>query len=252
MDLSVFTLEQRPELGDEVRRLGSQPWPELMLHDPVADRYWERLFTEFPDFQIFICDTEDKVVATGNTIPFFWNGEPEELPAGWDAVLEQGFIGRERDVRPTTLSALLAIVTPDLRGRGLGGAILTGMKTVAVEHGLNSLIAPVRPTTKSRYPQVPMENYVAWKREDGKPFDPWLRVHAGLGAEMLGIAPRSMVISGNIPDWEKWTRMSFPKSGEYIVPGALQPVVMDLDSDLGTYEEPNVWMQHGVSPVAEP
>ena len=62
------------------------------------------------------------------------------------------------------------------------------MRAVAAEHGLSSLVAPVRPTTKSRYPHVPMENYVAWKRGDGKLFDPWLRVHAGLGAEMLGIA----------------------------------------------------------------
>ena len=55
-----------------------------------------------------------------------------------------------------------------------------------------------------------------------------------------------MVIPGSIPDWEKWTQMSFPESGEYVVPGALQPVTIDLDSDLGTYEEPNVWMRHSV------
>lgn len=38
--------------------------------------------------------------------------------------------------------------------------------------------------------------------------------------------------------------MSFPESGEYVVPGALQPVRIDLQKDLGVYEEPNVWMRH--------
>ncbi len=78
----------------------------------------------------------------------------------------------------------------------------------------------------------------------GSSSNPWLRVHANLGAKVLCIAPRSMMITGRIFDWEEWTGMSFPHSGKYVVPGALQPVVMDLGRDLGTYEEPNVWMHH--------
>ena len=60
-----------------------------------------------------------------------------------------------------------------------------------------------------------------------------------------------MVISGKVSDWEGWTDMSFPCSGEYVVPGALQPVAIDLGKDLGVYEEPNVWMQPGVPLVDE-
>ena len=40
--------------------------------------------------------------------------------------------------------------------------------------------------------------------------------------------------------------MLFPESDAYVVPGALSPVVMDLERDLGSYEEPNVWMHHPV------
>ena len=57
-----------------------------------------------------------------------------------------------------------------------------------------------------------------------------------------------MVITGSILEWEEWTGLCFPESDAYVVPGALQPVVMELERDLGTYEEPNVWMRH---PVAE-
>ena len=45
-----------------------------------------------------------------------------------------------------------------------------------------------------------------------------------------------MVITGTISEWEEWTGMRFPESDAYVVPGALQPVVMDLERDLGIYD----------------
>jgi hypothetical protein len=83
-------------------------------------------------------------------------------------------------------------------------------------------------------------------RDDGLPLDPWLRVHRRLGARFLEVAPESMVIAGTISEWEEWTGMGFPESGAYVVQGALQPVEMDLERDLGVYREPNVWMRHPV------
>jgi hypothetical protein len=38
--------------------------------------------------------------------------------------------------------------------------------------------------------------------------------------------------------------MRFPESGNYVVPGALQPVEIDRERDEGVYEDPNVWMNH--------
>jgi hypothetical protein len=53
-----------------------------------------------------------------------------------------------------------------------------------------------------------------------------------------------MKITGTIAEWRKWTGMMFPESGEHIVPGALVPVQIDIESDIGTYIEPNVWLIH--------
>ena len=39
----------------------------------------------------------------------------------------------------------------------------------------------------------------------------------------------------------------FPESGEYVIPGALQPVLIDRNRDAGRYEDPNVWMRHPVA-----
>jgi hypothetical protein len=219
-----------------------------MYHDSTVDRYWDNLFADFAGFQIAICKGGDEVVAAGHCIPVFWDETVEGLPAGLDGVLEQGVGDLEVGRAPTVVSALLAVVSEVHRGRGVSGVVLTAMKSVAAENGLGALIAPVRPTLKERYPLTPMERYVRWERADGLPFDPWLRVHRRLGAEILQVAPRSMLITGTISEWEEWTGMRFPESDAYVVPGALQPVVMDLERDLGTYQEPNVWMRH---PIAE-
>ena len=53
-----------------------------------------------------------------------------------------------------------------------------------------------------------------------------------------------MTITGTVAEWEGWTGMLFPESGDYVVPGALELVTIDREADLGTYVEPNVWMHH--------
>jgi hypothetical protein len=114
---------------------------------------------------------------------------------------------------------------------------------------MHSLVAPVRPTLKSLYPLIPIERYVRWTRDDGSPFDPWLRVHWRLGAEYLKTAPEATTITGTVAEWEEWTGMSFPESGEYVVPSALQPITIDRKQDVGTYSDPNFWMRHLVTPA---
>jgi hypothetical protein len=65
----------------------------------------------------------------------------------------------------------------------------------AVSAGLERVIAPVRPSLKTRYPLTPMENFARWNRGDGLHLDPWVRTHQRLGATILGPAADSMVIS---------------------------------------------------------
>ena len=101
---------------------------------------------------------------------------------------------------------------------------------------------------KDRYPLVPLEDYAGWTREDGMPFDPWVRLHTRLGAETLGLAPRSLDISGSAAEWEAWTGMHFPQDGDYVVPGALVPVT--FEGGVGRYVEPNIWMRHEPRPPA--
>jgi GNAT superfamily N-acetyltransferase len=235
--LLVATVADRPDLAARLSEIGFV-WPEFIQHDAVVGRYWQRLIDELPDFQLVLYDEQrDSVVGEGRTMPFPWDG----LPDGLDDVLARGFAG---EGRPTALSALVAIVDPRRRGEGLSRLLIEAMRDLTAGRGLEHFVAPVRPTLKSRYPLTPLERYVGWTREDGLPFDPWLRVHARLGGEIVGVCRRSMVVEGTVAEWEAWTGLAFPESGRYVVDGALVPITIDRDGDSGRYVEPNVWVRH--------
>jgi hypothetical protein len=219
-----------------------------MLEDPIAGLYWNHLFTVFQAYQIIVCNAQDIPIAAGHTIPLLWDGTLQGLPRGWDAALTQGVSDCQQQYAPNTLCALAAIIEPNAQGQGLSASIIRAMKAVAHQHHLSNLIAPVRPSQKSRYPLLSIEDYVAWVRDDGLPIDPWLRVHVRLGAKLLQIAHESMRIEGSIEDWEEWGGLPLHTSGKYIIPGALVPVEIDREHDLGIYIEPNVWLCHAVDP----
>ena len=118
------------------------------------------------------------------------------------------------------------------------------MRSIAETQGLIHLVAPVRPSLKERYPLTPIERYVRWRREDGQLLDPWMRIHERLGARVSTPLPESLRITGTVSEWESWTEMAFPDSGDYVFPHGLATVHIDRSADLGTYWEPNVWMLH--------
>ena len=90
------------------------------------------------------------------------------------------------------------------------------------------MIAPVRPTWKDRYPLIPMERYAAWRRGDGLPFDPWLRLHERLGAGLLEVCPASMTVAGSADEWRADTDFE-ALEGEQGLVGAEEEVGLALD-----------------------
>jgi hypothetical protein len=170
-----------------------------------------------------------------------WDGTVDGLPSGWDEGFEAGMAMAEP---PTALMAVAISVAPSQQGRQLSSRMIQTFADNARAAGLSSVIAPVRPTRKERYPLIPIERYVRWRRDDGAPFDPWLRVHERVGGAILVPAPRSMVIRAPSSEWEEWTGMRFPEDGDYVFPGGL--AILEVRDSIGTHVEPNVWMLHRV------
>lgn len=244
MEFIIHKLSEDPKFQPEFDRLHHEGWPEFMQHDEKADLYWHLLMTVFSDFQILLGDHDDNVFAVGNSIPISWDGTIEGLPSGWEGAFERGASGYKNGIKPNTLSALAIVIDPKFQGKGISNHVIHAVKNAARENDFNNFIVPLRPSLKNQYPLISIEKYIEWKNEAGFPFDPWLRTHCKIGAKILAIAPQSMIIKGTIAEWEQWTKMRFPETGAYTVPGALTPVQVDCENDIGQYIEPNIWVCH--------
>jgi hypothetical protein len=240
--MKTATVAERPDLAGPAWEKTSDTLPEYNNHGDVLNVYWGGLTEEHPEFQFHLVGDDDEILARARSIPLRWDRTVDDLPAGIDGAIVRGFDGDGAN----TLCALVIMVPRDLQSRGLSAAAVEAMRDVARSHGFGSVIAPVRPSWKERYPLVPIERYAAWRRADGLLFDPWMRVHERLGATVLKPEPRSLRITGTVAEWEQWTQMAFPESGEHWFPGGLATVAIDREADCGGYWEPNVWMHHAL------
>ena len=232
-----------PICGTKRRPCFATCWPEYNGHGDVSGRYFGALIPRFAHLQVLVWDADaERTIARGRTIPFTWDGTLADLPAGIDAL---GLRALEEPGPPTALSALAAEVATDQQGRGVSSLVIGAMADVARNAGLESLVAPVRPSRKDRYPLIPIEEYATWVREDGLPFDPWMRVHVRQGAATLRPEPRSLQITASVAEWQRWTGMEFPADGQYVFPAGLAP--LEVRDSVGYYWEPNVWMLHRIT-----
>jgi GNAT superfamily N-acetyltransferase len=237
--MELLRYADRPDLVERrYEELSLRTFPEYMHHNESGGLYWGRLYDELPEFQVVLLDG-DLLVAEAHAVPMPWDGTLADLPSGWD----EGFArGMTSDRPATALMALAISVAPDRQGQRLSSRMIDTFKDNARAAGLTSVLAPVRPTLKARYPLIPIEEYIGWRRDDGSHFDPWVRLHERVGGEILAPAPRSMVMRAPVADWEEWTGMQFPADGEYVFPGALATLV--VEDGTGTHVEPNVWLLH--------
>jgi GNAT superfamily N-acetyltransferase len=240
--MKTATVAERPDLARPAWERTRDTLPEYNNHGDVLNVYWGRLTEEHPQFQFHLVGDADEILARARSIPLRWDGTVDGLPVGIDGAIARGF---DED-GANTLCALVIMVPRDLQSRGLSADAVEAMREVARSHGFSSLIAPVRPSWKERYPLAPIERYAGWRRTDGLLFDPWMRVHERLGGTVLKPEPRSLRITGTVAEWEEWTQMAFPESGEHWFPGGLATVAIDREADCGGYWEPNVWMHHAL------
>jgi hypothetical protein len=238
--VKAFTVAERPELVEPAWEATRDAFPEYNNHGDVLNAYWSRLTDERPEFQFHLVDDDDAILARARSLPLRWDGTVDDLPAGIDGAIERGF----EEGGANVLCAMVIMVPRGARGRGASAEALRAMTALAREHGLTSLIAPVRPSWKERYPLTPVGRYAGWRRDDGLLFDPWLRVHERLGARVLRPEPESLRISGTTADWHEWTGLALPDEGEYVFPGGL--ATLRVADGTGRYWEPNVWMEHTV------
>ncbi len=247
----IQSAKQRPDLKGAADALLYNNWPLFMLNSSADDGYWDELFepdfSQFQQFAILQQGKEQKLIGTANSMPFPWEGDSlKQLPDNaWDEVFRRGMIARGKAVTKM-LSALSVTISPEFRGKNLPALLIGSLKLAAIDAGLEGLVVPVRPTLKQNYPLQDFVQYCGWKNDNNEPFDPWIRTHWRLGAKIIRPAMHSMYINATLDKWQEWTGMKFPQSGQYIIPGGLVPLEVDIQQQMGYYIEPNLWMFHNL------
>jgi hypothetical protein len=243
--LRVVTLAERPELGSAIQAVLASRWQTYMLAGrPGHGVDIIRLLAAVPEYQVLLLDPRDEVLGIGLSVPLSWDRTVDGLPAGWDGAVAAAADLVDRRASFDAVCGLSITMTPNATGRGLAARLVGALKAVAAQYGASALVAPVRPVLKAQYPLTPIARYLSWRTDDDQVFDPWLRLHMRLGGLQVGTAYPSMTIAGTVADWQDWTDLSMPASGEYVIPGGLVPLTIDRRADSGVYREPGVWVVH--------
>lgn len=240
------TLYANKNIQQLQEELGRGMWPEFMQHDKIVEKYWSDLYNAFLHLQFALFDQET-LVGLGNSICLNWEGPLSDLPdTGLDWAMEKANRDYREGLKPNLQVGVQILINPEYQGGGISYKMLSIMKDIARNNGIQRIALPVRPTLKSEYPLIDIDEYIRWKNKDGLPLDPWIRVHVNDGGEIINSCKESMKIEGSISEWENWTGISFPKSGSFTVEKALAPIRIDKDANKGTYIEPNVWIIHKI------
>ena len=230
--------------ADQYNQAKAKAFPPVINESQTIKAYWDRMETYFPEYQHFLIGSEDELIGFINMIPFHFGQPLSELPdRGWDWMLEKSIYDYESKVAPNYLGALQVIVRKNYQNQGYSKKILSQAKQFMRDSKFQNLIIPIRPTLKHLHPTVPMEEYLKLK-DDERAYDPWVRTHINGGAQIIKVCNQSMTVEGDLRMWKRILGHKVVESGEYILKGALRPIVIDIENDTGQYLEPNVWVKY--------
>lgn len=245
MKYQIHTYNKQSKWIQDIEDINEKAWPKFMQGEKVMRSYWGFMLSNFDKYQLVL--THDHVViAIVNSAPFRLGPDVNELHKDgiyWG--LKQVTHDYYNGIKPNTLLALQIVVNPDFRGKKISYECVKILKRLAHEQGFDRVVIPIRPSSKHLYPLTNKSNYINWKNQEGYPYDSWLRVHIKAGGKIVKQC-KGISIRSSIEEWKEWTRLHFGSTGEYIVPGALNPVYADLDKNLVTYTQDNVWVVHHV------
>lgn len=245
MKYQIQSYNKQSKWIQDIEDINEKAWPKFMQGERVMRSYWGFLLGNFHKYQ-HVLTHDNVVIAIVNSAPIWLDPDVNQLHDNgiyWG--LKQVTHNYYKGIKPNTLLALQIVVNPDFRGKRLSYECIKILKKLAQTSGFDRVVIPLRPSLKHLYPLVNKNDYINWKNEEGFPYDPWLRVHIKAGGEVVKQC-KGISIRASIQEWEEWTGLCFRSTGEYIVSDALNPVYADLDKNLVTYTQDNVWVLHKV------
>jgi hypothetical protein len=95
--MKLVRYAERPDL--RARRhaeLSGATFPPYMHESEIGNRYWGRLYSEFPEYQVALVEGEE-LVAEAHAVPLPWDGTLDDLPSGWEDGFARGMTSRSPD-----------------------------------------------------------------------------------------------------------------------------------------------------------
>jgi GNAT superfamily N-acetyltransferase len=235
------------QLGSpEVYRLSQLSWPRFLLEESDHANPLLKFHISARDFKerfrvYGIRNSNRQLVAFIQAVLVEIDLDEVELPKmGWRFSIADA----AKPSKKNAVSLVEVSIGPQFRGHGLAKALIEHAKRIAKLERFSHLIAPVRPTLKSDYPYESIETYCERKTSNGTVYDPWLRIHLDAGGVITNICQDSVLVTASLEKWRAWTGLPFLRHGPNVVPGALNPVAVDLKANVGIYSEPNIWVKY--------
>jgi hypothetical protein len=230
----------------QYREAVSKAFPPIISKSAVIIKNWRTLENYFPEYQHYLILSSGELIGFINTIPFQFNKPLKDLPSrGWDWMFKRGIADYENKRSPNYIGGLQVIIRSKYQGLGYSKMILDHSKSVLKSSEFLNLVIPIRPTKKHLFPNMSMTTYIK-KKVESKIYDPWIRAHVNSGAEIIKVCEDSMLITGDLIFWETILNKRIVKSGDYLLKGALSPIKIDFENNIGEYREPNIWIKYSM------
>jgi GNAT superfamily N-acetyltransferase len=239
----VVEAQVKTGLAADINAMIRSNLPAFMLWASPGNWRWHHIYQVSPDLQLAALDVDGALIGAINAVALPLSAPAQLEGQGYDSVLLNLKSQAGQAARCVCLLSLS--IPPAQRKHGLAERLLAEVFSRARRLGVKHVVAPLRPTRKAQFPHVPMADYLGWRTEDGRAFDPWIRTHVALGGEVVGVARNSLVVRQPVSRWESFTGRPMRTPGAHVVDGALAPVQVDPNG-VGTYREDNVWIVHTV------
>jgi hypothetical protein len=245
--VTTYTVEasnRRDWTDEQMEGLFATGFPAFITADHEVKKYIARVRTYFPHLDVMLVSEDGQPAATGWGVPVPWRDDSADLPSSFADVLRVAVEAHESGATTNAFVICGGVVHPELTGTGTATELVRALVRTGLDAAMTRVIAPLRPTRKHLYPLTGIDQYASWVRDDGLPFDPWLRLHVREGARVVALAPTAQTMTGTVQEWEQWARMRLPASGQYVIPDGMSVLHVDVAMDVGTYVEPNIWVRH--------
>jgi len=172
---AVEPTKTRAWSDDQLEALFADGFPAFITADHEVKKYIARVREYFPHLDVMLVDEAEEPAATGWGVPISWSDTVQDLPTSFADVLRRAVEIHESGADADTFVICGGVVHPGRKGTGTATDLVRALIETGRSHGMTRVLAPLRPTRKHVYPLFTIDDYASWVRDDGLPFDPWLR-----------------------------------------------------------------------------